>query len=209
MDNSENKENKGDAFIAEGSEVTCFLFEWFEVVVQSLIFVVFMLTFFFRLFTVQGSSMLNTLHNGDKLFVWRYDYKPTNGDIVVIKKFGDLPESIVKRVIATENQSLYINFDDSSVYVDGKKISEPYIKEPYFSGGSLEIPEKIPEGYCFVMGDNRNNSTDSRELGIIKNESVLGKAVGIYFPFHRIRSLPTAVQNSSNSNTSTVASDNG
>lgn len=209
MDNSENKENKEDTFISEGSEVTCFLFEWFEVVVQSLIFVVFMLTFFFRLFTVQGSSMLNTLHNGDKLFVWKYDYKPTNGDIVVIKKFGNLSESIVKRIIATEKQSLYVNLGDSSVYVDGEKISEPYIKEPYFSGGSLEIPEKIPEGYCFVMGDNRNNSTDSRELGIIKNELVLGKAVGIYFPFHRIRSLPTAVQNSSNSNTSTVASDNG
>ncbi len=207
MDNLENKENKEDVFIAEGSEVTCFLFEWFEVVVQSLIFVVFMLTFFFRLFTVQGSSMLNTLHNGDKLFVWRYDYKPTNGDIVVIKKFGDLSESIVKRVIATEGQSLYVNFEDSSVYVDGKKISEPYIKEPYFSRGSLEIPEKIPEGHCFVMGDNRNNSTDSRELGVIKNEYVLGRAAGIYFPFNRIRGLPTAEQNS-NSNASVSASEN-
>ena len=191
-------DEKKSSFQLDSSEVMLFLYDWAETISQSLIIVIFVLTFVFRLFTVKGNSMLDTLHSGDKVLVWKYNYTPTKGDVVTVKKFGNLDESIVKRVIATEGQSLYVNFEDSSVYVDGKKISEPYIKEPYFSRGSLEIPEKIPEGHCFVMGDNRNNSTDSRDLGIIKNELVLGKAVGIYFPFNRIRGLPTAEQNSDN-----------
>ena len=192
--NENGVDEKNSGFCAEGSPVACFIFEWTELIAQSLIFVVFMLAFVFRIFTVQGNSMLNTLHQGDKVFVWKYDYKPTNGDVVVIKKYGELDETIVKRIIATEGQALHIDFDAGSVFVDGKQLNEYYIKEKMTTQGDMEIPAVVPQGYCFVMGDNRNHSTDSRWklIGLVKNEYVIGVAKAIYFPFYRIRALKRA-----------------
>lgn len=188
-----NSENHGAS--CSGSDLSCFLFEAIEVVAQSFVFVVFMLVFVFRIFTVQGGSMLNTLHNGDKVFVWQYGYVPHDGDIVVISKYGNLRESIIKRVIATEGQSLHIDFDSCSVIVDGKKLNEYYINEAKFGPDDGHIPSVVPKGYCFVMGDNRNHSSDSRSVyvGLVPVEKVVGVAKSVYFPFHRIRSLPRAV----------------
>lgn len=181
--------NDNDQFQVEASESISFMFEWAETIAQALVLVVFILTFVFRLFTVKGQSMMSTLHNGDKVFVWKYGYVPTKGDVVVIRKFGTVEDSIVKRVIATEGDSLFIDFDHGHVYVNGRKLNETYINEPMLRrGDELEIPSVIPKGTCFVMGDNRNHSDDSRFPyvgGVIKYEDIVGVVKIIYFPFYR------------------------
>ena len=193
-----DKDSTENEFRVNASSMVSVIFEWLEVIAQVMVFVVFIFVFMFRLMTVKGSSMLNTLHNADKVFAWRYNYVPTNGDVVVIRKYGKLPEPIVKRVIATQGQKFHIDFLTGSVYVDGKKLDESYIKEPMRFMGTEDqvIPEVIPEGKCFVMGDNRNGSTDSRwtYVGLVDYKDVMGKVCFIYFPFYRIGTVPRANQ---------------
>lgn len=193
MENN-NSNDTCHEFSVEGSELARFLFESAEVVAPSLVFIVFMLVFVFRIFTVQGSSMLSTLQNGNKVVVRIYDYKPARGDIVVISKYGKLDESIIKRVIALPGDTLYIDFATSSVYVNGKKLDEYYINEPIFGPDDGEIPAVIPDGYLFVMGDNRNHSSDSRSrcVGLVPINHVVGKAFFRYFPFNKISKLESA-----------------
>ena len=153
------------------------------------ILVVLLMTFLFRMFTVDGKSMMNTLFNGDKVAVIRWKYVPKNGDVVVIKHGEEYNKPLIKRVIATEGQTLKINFDTGKVFVNGQKLNETYIKERMWLEGDAEIPEVIPEGHCFVMGDNRNNSSDSRNkvIGLIPNENIVGKAKFVIYPFNRIK----------------------
>lgn len=178
---SERIENPANEFSA-----SCF--DWLESIVQALVLVVVIMTFVLRPITVQGTSMLNTLFDKDKVIVTKCGYVPKNGDIVVIRPFGTLDKPIIKRVIATEGQTLSIDFSDGSVYVDGKKLDEPYIKERMWVRGDGQIPSVIPKGHIFVMGDNRNGSMDSRfkGVGLVPNDMVMGKAVFIFFPFDRM-----------------------
>ena len=201
MENNNNIDNKdiNSEFSVEGSELACFLFETSEIFAQSLFFIVFTLVFIFRIFTVQGNSMLSTLQNGNKVVVWQYNYEPTRGDIVVISKYGKLDESIIKRVIALPGDTVYIDFETSptAVYVNGKKLDEYYINEPEFDEGSDYmgyVPEVIPEGYIYVMGDNRNHSSDSRStyVGLVPIDHVVGRAFFRILPFNRIGKLERA-----------------
>lgn len=184
-------ENSG--YFEEASRSSEFCFEWIELIAQSLIFVVFISAFIFRIFTVSGNSMRNTLYDRDHVIVWQYGYKPVDGDIIVIApKNGTLDETIIKRVIATEGEPLFIDFEAGKVYVNGRLLDESsYIKEQMYVSGDNVIPAVVPEGYCFVMGDNRNNSSDSRfvEVGLVKLEKVIGKAVCVYWPPYRWRVL--------------------
>ena len=191
----DDKSPKEEGYFVEASGASQFCFEWVELIAQSLIFVVFISAFVFRIFTVSGNSMRNTLYNHDHVIVWEYGYKPKDGDIVVIRKNGSLDETIIKRVIATEGESIHLDYATGSVYVNGRLLSEPYIKEKML-GLSPDviptvIPPVIPKDCSFVMGDNRNNSTDSRDsvVGIIKNENIIGTAKVIYWPPYRIRKL--------------------
>ena len=150
-------------------------------------------TFFGRLTRVDGPSMENTLHDGQLLLVQSLGYEPEQGDIVVLNKttvehLGGV--AIVKRVIATGGQTVDINYATNSVYVDGERLDEPYIKEvmqdvtltdPYRAQTHIEVPEDS----IFVMGDNRNNSDDSRDdrIGCIDEDYVLGKVFFSIFPF--------------------------
>ncbi len=171
------------------SKFSSICFDWSETVVQAVILVVLLMTFLFRMFTVDGKSMMNTLFNGDKVAVIRWKYVPKNGDVVVIKHGEEYNKPLIKRVIATEGQTLKINFDTGKVFVNGQKLNETYIKERMWLEGDAEIPEVIPEGHCFVMGDNRNNSSDSRNkvIGLIPNENIVGKAKFVIYPFNRIK----------------------
>lgn len=163
-------------------------FEWLESIAQSLVVMVAILSFIFRIATVDGTSMLDTLHDKDKLFILKWQYVPKDGDVVVISNGAQYDKPLVKRVIATEGQTLSIDIDRNTVIVDGNKLDEPYILEPMWRKGDNTIPHVIPAGYTFVMGDNRNNSADSRykEIGLIPNEKIVGKATHIIFPFSRI-----------------------
>lgn len=172
------------------------LFYWLNALTTALVVLVLVFTFFGRLTRVDGHSMDNTLQDNQLLLVWTLGYTPQQGDIVVVNKttvqhLGG--SAIVKRVIAVGGQTVDIDYAASSVYVDGELLDEPYIKEPMFdrlgAQGSTHI--EVPEGSIFVMGDNRNDSDDSRDnlIGPIDEDYVLGKAFFSIFPFSKFGSL--------------------
>ncbi|MCI8738564.1 MAG: signal peptidase I [Oscillibacter sp.] len=176
------------------------LYEWMQALVCSVLAVVVLFTFVVRLIGVDGHSMLPTLQDGDRMLVLNsvlyHDYK--YGDVVVLRKDSFLKEPIVKRVIATAGQTVDIDFDSGTVYVDSTPLREDYINELTFLEEGTEFPLTVPEGQIFVMGDNRNRSSDSRDsnLGTVDTRYVIGRAIAVAFPgpdeetrrrnFHRI-----------------------
>ena len=162
------------------------LYEWAQALVCSVLAVVLLFTFVIRLIGVDGHSMVPTLQDGDRLLVLNamLDSDYQYGDIVVLRKDTFLEEPIVKRVIATERQTVDIDFVSGAVYVDGELLEEDYINEPTYVEEGTEFPLTVPEGSIFVMGDNRNHSSDSRssDLGTVDTRYVIGKAVFLLFP---------------------------
>lgn len=163
------------------------LYEWVQSLVGSVLVVVAIFTFVIRMMGVDGHSMLNTLQHGDRLLVVNsmlyHDYK--YGDIVILRKNGLFDDDpIVKRVIAVEGQTVDIDFAEGIVYVDGEALEEDYIREPTYTAEGTEFPLTVPEGSIFVMGDNRNGSSDSRDyrLGTVDTRYVIGKAAFLIFP---------------------------
>ena len=151
----------------------------------AVVMVVFVLLF--RIVVVSGSSMYNTLWHNDYLLVMSNalcgSYEP--GDIIVASKesFND-GEPIIKRVIATEGQTVDIDFGAGVVYVDGQALEEEYTYTPTNVSEGVAFPLEVAEGSIFVMGDNRNRSRDSRypDIGLIDEREVLGKAVLLLIP---------------------------
>ena len=163
------------------------LYDWLQAVLSSVLAVVLVFTFGVRLVGVSRQSMRETLQNGDKLLVVNGylcgDYH--QGDIVIFQKPSfENGDAIVKRVIATEGQTVDIDFDAGVVYVDGRALEEDYINERTYLEEGTEFPLTVPEGSIFVMGDNRNRSSDSRDsrLGTVDARYVIGKAVFMAFP---------------------------
>ena len=163
------------------------LYEWVQSLVGSVLIVVAIFTFVIRMMGVDGHSMLNTLQHGDRLLVVNsllyHDYK--YGDIVILRKNGVFDDDpIVKRVIAVEGQTVDIDFTEGIVYVDGEVLEEDYIREPTYVAEGTEFPLTVPEGSIFVMGDNRNGSSDSRDyrLGTVDTRYVIGKAAFLIYP---------------------------
>ncbi len=167
------------------------LFEWAGAVFVSIVIVMLVLTFFVRHVTVSGSSMTDTLQNGDRLLVSSFMYTPQNGDIVVISHGNNYSDPIIKRVIALGGQRLDIDYNTGEVTVDGVILEENYIKgKTRQLSNSISLEEYdhiIPEGYVFVMGDNREGSLDSRskEIGIIPVNNIIGKAEWRIMPFDK------------------------
>jgi len=165
----------------EGKE----LFEWIQALAASVLFAVLLFTFGVRITGVEGSSMVPTLQDGDRLLViadlW-CDYQP--GDIVIAHKESFYPEPIVKRVIAVEGQTVDIDFTLGIVYVDGVALEEPYVNTPTTTNEGTVFPLTVQEGHVLLMGDNRNGSSDSRHflLGQVDEDYLMGKAVLLLFP---------------------------
>ena len=170
------------------SKVTKLAFDLVDCAVSALVVVVILLTFFFIKFTVNGSSMLPTLHDQDKLLVYHFMYKPKRNDIVTIDKPGVLEKNIVKRVIGLPGDSIRIDYEKGQVFVNGKLLDEPYVNTPTNLEADWELPEKVPDGYYLVLGDNRNGSSDSRSslIRLIPENKIMGKVVCIYSPFNRL-----------------------
>ena len=179
---TEKMEDQQEEKESEGRES----YEWVQALVCSVLAVVVLFTFGARLIGVDGHSMLPTLQNGDRMLVLNamlyHDYQ--YGDVVVLRKDTFLKEPIVKRVIATAGQTVDIDFDSGTVYVEGEALREDYINELTFLEEGTEFPLTVPEGHIFVMGDNRNRSSDSRDsnLGTVDTRYVIGRAVAVAFP---------------------------
>ena len=163
------------------------LYFWLQALVMALVGLILIFTFVGRIIGVDGESMMPTLHNRDMLLLQSIGYSPEQGDVVVLstKDFRN-GAPIVKRIIAVGGQTVDIDYETNTVYVDGVALDEPYILETMRAlPESFATHVEVPEGSIFVMGDDRNNSTDSRspELGVVDQRCVLGKALFILLPF--------------------------
>ena len=162
-------------------------YDWVQLLVCCVVTVVVIFTFVMRVVRVDGPSIRETLQDRDLLAVVNSPLCGScgAGDIVIIRREDFLDGApIVKRVIATEGQTVDIDFDTGTVYVDGEALDEDYIREPTFTDEGMDYPLTVPEGSIFVMGDNRNHSDDSRnsQLGTVDTRYVIGKAVFLLFP---------------------------
>ena len=165
------------------------IYDWIMSMLIALVACLALFVFCVHIIDVSGSSMVPTLHNEDKMFVSNLLYKPEVGDIIVFKTDSyDPNKALVKRVIAVEGQTVNIDFDNGIVYIDGVPIQEDYIAEVTHNKLDFIGPKKVPEGCVFVMGDNRNQSTDSRkaEIGMVDNRMILGRAYAIIFPLDKL-----------------------
>ena len=154
---------------------------------------VLLFTFVARIIVVSGPSMENTLIERDLILVWSWGYAPKQGDIVVLTQESYQEDSIIKRVIAVGGQRVDIDYGSGTVYVDDVPLEEDYTKEkmllPGYGEGINHVT--VPEGCIFVMGDNRNNSADSRypDIGIVDTRCVIGRSVAVVFPFNHWKGL--------------------
>ena len=164
-----------------------------RVLVSMMAAFVLMFTFVARIIVVSGPSMENTLIGGDLILVWSLGYTPKQGDVVVLTQESYQEDSIVKRVIAVGGQRVDIDYDTGTVYVDNVPLKEDYTKErmflPHWGEGVNHVT--VPEGCIFVMGDNRNQSADSRypDIGVVDARCVIGHGVAVVFPFNRWEGL--------------------
>ena len=170
------------------------LFSWTQALVSVLVGLVLVFTLFGRAIRVVGSSMVPTLTDGDLLLLQSVGYTPQQGDIVVLRKETFMDYPIVKRVIATGGQHVTVDYTQGTVTVDNVVLDEPYINEVMVDTGSFgmtELDVTVPEGSIYVLGDNRNHSSDSRHylLGTVDERYVLGKALLVVFPFQHFGSV--------------------
>lgn len=160
------------------------VYDWLQSIVSAVVAGILIFVFIGRIDGISGWSMLPTLQNGDTVVLSHLYLSPEYKDIVFIKTiaFGDTP--IVKRVIATAGQTVDIDFNKGVVSVDGKELQEEYVNTPTNLHENFTEPVLVPEGYVFVMGDNRNESTDSRDnrVGLIEIHDIIGKVHFVLIP---------------------------
>lgn len=204
MNDQFDRNDHGSADVSETGEDVCKncnpdkknfkkeIFEWIETLGLAFAFVLVVFTFIFRIVTVDGKSMHYTLDHGDKLIISNMFYTPDRGDIVVLSnERTGVP--IIKRVIATEGQTVDINFSTWEITVDGELLSEDYINDedkelglPMNVAGSTKFPFTVSEDCVFVLGDNRNHSSDSRYYGEFSRDEVMGRVLVRLLPLDDI-----------------------
>lgn len=183
MNIRKNKENKRSRISAAAGSIL----DWAETLVFAVFLVIICFTFIFKIANVVGHSMENTLTEGDRLIVSHLFYTPDCGDIAVIDSKA-LDDVIIKRIIAVSNQKVVIDYNAGTVSVDGNILDEPYIKESemrstghfadaYYNEENDTYEYDVPFGYVFVLGDNRNASSDSRVFGCVPQEDIIGRVV--------------------------------
>lgn len=154
------------------------LFDWVRYIVVSFVAIMLVFTFAASVYSIEQGSMTNTLDPGNRVLVSRLSYTPRRGDIVLFVKHGYSDTPLIKRVIGLPGD--VIDYDSGTLYLNGEALDEPYIREPMThwtrSEQPTEYPATVPDGCVFVIGDNRNDSKDSRmaEIGFVDQRSILG-----------------------------------
>lgn len=161
------------------------IYEWVEAITVAFATVVLLFAFVCRLVSVDGTSMMNTLYDGERLILSRLPYTPAYGDIVVIH-LEERDEPLIKRIIALGGDTVKVDAETGEVYRNGILLEESYIHDPT-AVEQMNETVTVPEGQVFVMGDNRasGHSLDSRTFGCIPEQDILGKAVFRLFPLNR------------------------
>ena len=178
--------------------------EWVESIVIAFILAMFIRTFFIQAFKIPSGSMRMTLIEGDRLLVNKLRYgpkipftkkrlpglgEPQRGDVVVFIYPEDHKRDFIKRLIAKEGETVEIRYGD--IYINDKMVTDPRIDNTYYYNrgayGDTGKKVKVPEGFCFVLGDNSASSHDSRFWGFVPKEDIIGKAELIYWPLTRLR----------------------
>jgi len=179
--------------------------EWTESIVIAVVLALLIRTFVVQAFKIPSGSMIPTFKVGDRIFVNKFIYgagvpftdlhlpavrEPRRGDIVVFISPEDRKKDFVKRLIAVGGETVEIK--DGRIYIDGKDIQEPlsiravyYYNAGDFGGEGVKI--QVPKDFYFVLGDNSASSRDSRYWGFVSRKSLLGNAICIYWPLHRMR----------------------
>lgn len=176
-------------------------FDWLKALLIALGLALIVRTFFFAPIVVDGPSMQPTLHNGDQMIVNKFVYnisEPDRFDIVVFHATDK--KDFIKRVIGLPGEHVAVK--DEVLYIDGEPVDEPFLEEQKENLEPQEVltddfqledlpgnDTTIPDGYVLVLGDNRDNSTDSRILGLISEDQIVGKTSLVYWPFDRFRLL--------------------
>lgn len=164
--------------------------DWIISILIAVVLAFFIRYFIVELYMVEGPSMRPTLVDGERLVVNKFIYRfkqPVRGEIIIFKFPADQSRDFIKRVIAIPGDTIEIK--DGRVFVNGQLLNETYILEK--TRGSYPLAT-VPSGHIFVMGDNRNNSEDSRfaDVGFVPYELIKGKAVVVFWPLDQMKSLP-------------------
>ena len=191
-DNTVDADNQAQENIKPKKSMQREILEWILCIVSAVLIALVVRNYVFTLVNVVGSSMEPTVQNGDVFFVRRIMYEPEAGDVIILTPYpgGD---PFIKRIIALENQVIDIDKYTGEVSVDGEVINEEYIDPDAVTlpGGAISFPYTVPEGHVFVLGDNRHpgGSTDSRSIGPIPHESIIGKASMRIWPLKSMGTL--------------------
>ncbi len=178
----------GTAKTARKSSVARTVVEALVIIAAAVVIALLVQAFLVKPFTIHQVSMRPTLEEGDRILINRLAYRfgePSRGDVVVLHSPVNADEDLVKRIVALAGDTVAVS--DGRLYLNGVAQQEPYLLEEYIQG---DMPETVvPQGEVFVMGDNRNNSGDSRMFGPVGTDSLIGSAFVVYWPIGRWKTL--------------------